>query len=377
MNEKRAGRVIIFVAFLVIICFSKVIWFFAGYFLDMGSSENRQMALRPELTLGGYGTYSGDYTAYFNDHLQFRNILVTCNSWIDYYLFDRSASEKVIKGEDGWLFYYETLPDYQGTNIYTVDELESIKNDVLATKKFLNDKGIEFIIFIGPNKNTIYGEYMPSNIKVYSEYSRVKQMVDYLRDNTDVKIIFPVEELLQAKIEHPEIINYFRLDTHWNYMGGFWASESLLKTLGANTIDYNEIDYYQVNEPDFIWHGYDEASMLGLSDILDTDINYRISTPMIETLTYDGYVPEDEEAFNNFSRVYSDAGDNRKVFFARDSFGEAVTPFIASSFSEIYSVHYGAMKRSQIDEERPDIFIYEAVERSEFKGRFNYKNWAE
>ena len=375
MKEKKTGRIIIIVAFVIIICSSKLIWLFAEKFMDTTNYENRTLATRPALTLDSFGTFPEKYNDYFNDHLQFRKNLVALNSMIDYYVFDQSASKDVIKGEDGWLFYNETLEDYQLNNLYTEEELENIKNEVLATKEYFKEKGIEFVILICPNKNTIYGEFMPSDIEVYGEQSRVRQMVDYLQKNTDVPVIFPVEELLNAKKAHPELISYFKLDTHWNYMGGFWASEPLLKALGVKPIAFEDIDYYQTSDPAYSWSGYDEANMLGLTKLLDTDINYHISNETMETITYDGYVPNDQEAFDGLSRVHSGADDKRKVFFVRDSFGEGITPYIAASFSEIYSIHRSSLKRSQIEEEQPDIFIYEIVERKDFIGTFNYQKW--
>lgn len=377
MKEKRIGPMIILTAFILIICSSKVIWFLLAKYVSGVNHENRQLSTRPALTWENYGTFSNEYTNYFNDNMQFREKLVTLNSLVDYYVFDESANEKVIKGKDGWLFFNATLSDYQRTNLYTKEELESIKDDVLATKKYLKDKGIEFVIFIGPNKNTIYGEYMPSYIEINPGQTRVQQMVDYLKKNTDVPIVFPVDEMLDIKKEHPELIQYLKLDTHWNYMGGFVASAPLLKALGAEPISFDDIDYYQINKPDFSWNGYDEANMLGLTDILNSDINYHISNKTIESITYEGYVPDDSVAFGNLSRVYSNARDKRKVFFIRDSFGEAITPYIAASFSEIYSIYRGALKQSQIDEEQPDILIYEAVERNDFRGCINYQNWDE
>lgn len=76
MKEKKTGRVMILIAFVVIICLSKGIWFFSEKYLDAANYENRQMASQPRLTLENYGTYSADYTAYFNDNLQFRNNLI-------------------------------------------------------------------------------------------------------------------------------------------------------------------------------------------------------------------------------------------------------------------------------------------------------------
>ena len=131
MKEKKAGQIIILVAFIVMICLSKGIWFFAEKYLDDENHENRQMTERPLLTPDTYGTFSADYTDYFNDTLQFRNNLITINSCIDYFIFGRSSHDGVIIGKDNWLFYCKEsdgnpISCYRGTNLYSEEELEAI-----------------------------------------------------------------------------------------------------------------------------------------------------------------------------------------------------------------------------------------------------------
>lgn len=41
---------------------------------------------------------------WFNDHLPFRNQLLTLNSFFDYTVLKTSSSDQVIVGKDGWLF---------------------------------------------------------------------------------------------------------------------------------------------------------------------------------------------------------------------------------------------------------------------------------
>lgn len=160
------------------------------------------------------------------------------------------------------------------------------------------------------------------------------------------------------------------------YGGGFFGTQPLLEALEVETTTFEDISYEAVNEPVFFWNGYDLANMLGLSDALDTDINYRISGYSENTVTYDGNVRSDRNAFSTFVRIYSDSSDTRKIFFARDSFGEAMTPYLAAEFGEIYSVYQSYMTKTQIYEEKPDIFIYEMVEREGFDG-LAIQNWTE
>lgn len=376
MKSKLVGKYIYLIAFIFVICLSRFLWLFLGKYVDTDNYENRNLTERPIFDIDSFADYPLNYEAYYNDNLPFRKSLISINTKLDYFIFHRSSSNQVTIGKDGWLFYNDTLSDYKKDNLYSQDQLEEIKNNLLVTQDFFKEQGIEFVLYIGPNKSSIYGAYMPSYIEQNEGVSRVEQVVEYLRENTDVTIIFPEEELRKVIEENSDISLYLKLDTHWNYMGGFFGTQPLLEALGIEATAFEDISYEQINEPDFIWNGYDLANMLGLSDTLNTDTNYRITGYSKNTVTYDGNVQSDRNAFSTFVRIYSDSSDTRKVFFARDSFGEAMTPFLAAEFGEIYSVHQGYMTKTQIFEEEPDIFIYEMVERAGFDG-VAIQNWNE
>lgn len=255
MQKKKTGPIIVLLSFIIILCFSWLLWIVFGKFVDADNHENRTKSPRPVFTIDTFGSYADSYEAYFNDNLPFRNQLVTLNSAIDFFVLNRSTSGSVIKGNDGWLFFAKTLNDYSKNNLYTNVELERIKNDVLKTANYFEDQGIEFVMFIGPNKSSIYGDYMPKRYETNSEPSRTEQLVEYLEENTDVKIIFPKDELLVARENYPNLVLYQKLDTHWNYMGGYFGTIPLLEALGIETRDFSEITYEQINEPDFYWGG--------------------------------------------------------------------------------------------------------------------------
>ena len=374
LKEKKLGPKLILWSF-IIICYFWFIWILSGISIEEENHENRNLATRPQFGINNYLSFSNDFTAYVDDNMPFRSLLIELNNRIDFFVFDTSCSKHVVKGKDGWLFYSSTVADIQGDNLYTPDELEKIKNDVLITKEWFDSQGIEFVIFIGPNKNTIYSDYMPSFYRISDGETRVSQMVNYLRDNTDVKIIFPVDEILTARNEYSEYQYYLKLDTHWNYLGGYFGSVPLLNQLNAEVTDLSDLTIEEVNEPVFLWHGYDEADLLGLSDVLNEDVNYRISGGLIDSIVYEGDARNNLSDFEGVVRTVSDSDDFRKVFFVRDSFGECMTPYLASSFHEVYSVHDDSFTKNMIDEEQPDIFIYESVERADFLGAFNYNNW--
>lgn len=376
MKSKLVGTRIYLIAFVVVICLPWLFWLFLEKYVDPYNYENRNPAEKPVFDIDTFADYPTNYEAYYNDNLPFRGWLISINTKIDYYIFHKSSSEDVTIGKDGWLFYNDTLSDYKKDNLYTQEQLEEIKADLLSTQSFLSEQGIMFVLYIAPNKSSIYGRYMPSYIEKNEGVSRVEQVVEYLRENTDVTIIFPEKELQKAAEENSNISLFLKYDTHWNYMGGFFGVQPLLETLGAGTTAFEDISYEEVNEPDFFWNGYDLANMIGLPDVLNKDTNYRITGYSASTVIYDGDTRNDRDVFYSFARTFSDSSDTRKIFFTRDSFGEAISPFLAAQFGEMYSVHRNYLTKTQVYEEAPDIFVYEMVERADFS-KLAVKNWNE
>lgn len=385
LKNKKWGQVIIIAVFVAAICMQFVWWFLFGLYVDLRNSddqeavmniENRVMASKPVFSLFTYPEYFADYEKFFNDNYTFRGPLISINSKLDYFIFNRSTHEDVILGEDGWLFFSDTLADYEKERLYTQEELDEILTNLLETQKYMNERGIEFIVYVAPNKNTIYGEYMPQGVNVINEISRTEQAVEYVKKNSDITIIYPKDDLMQVKEQYPNLQLYFKLDSHWNYMGGYFGVKPVMDTLGIQLPTIEEIPYEAVNEPIFQWNGYDLANMLGLTGYLNEDINYRLEGYDGEGVTYEGDASVSLEAFEGSFRTYSGAGDTRKIYFARDSFGESMTPYLARSFEEMYSISRYTITKESIEEEAPDVFLYEMAERYELAW-INVHSWPE
>ena len=58
-------------------------------------------------------------TDYIADHFALRQEMVTLNAALHTGLLATSPAEKVICGTDGWLYYTETLADYQHKLVLT------------------------------------------------------------------------------------------------------------------------------------------------------------------------------------------------------------------------------------------------------------------
>ena len=140
LKEKKIGQKIILAVFICCIVFPWPIWFVIGDFIGDKNNKNREMTARPQLSLTNYGSFADEYESYFNDTMPFRSVLISLNKKINYFVFHESTSSYVILGKDGWLFYADTLADYQRYNLYTDEELETIKNNVLNTKTYFDER---------------------------------------------------------------------------------------------------------------------------------------------------------------------------------------------------------------------------------------------
>ena len=359
MKEKKLGQIVILIAFAVIICLSRVIWFCTEKYLDSENYENRYMADQPRFTLDSYSTYSADYSDYFNDNLQFRNSLIQLNSSIDYFVFRRSSNKTVIVGKDNWLFYgksdesEDSISNYLGTDLCSDDELETIAQNCVAQRDYLLEQGKEFVIFIAPNKERIYSEYMPDHYGEPAEIYGVLQIYNYLKENTDLRVVYPYNELMETKEILEENI-YQKTDTHWNYIGAYVGASALLSELG---IEMPQIYSEEITIMDNGESSGDLAKALNMRNQLKfADRAYSVSG-------YPLHNAKQVELEDGIVSYNAEDADPRSIYFIRDSFTTHMLPYIGSQFSESCFSDVQTYTYDDLSIRNPDIVVYETIER--------------
>ena len=354
---KKYGLKIIFVAFIFVICLSQPLCGFLEGTTET-NHENRTLAEKPELTAETIDTFIDDYTKYANDHILLRNDLVTLNNYIDYYIYQQASNTNVILGTNNWLFYAnpndgDPIGAYKGQNLYTEEELAAIADNCMKQKDYLDSIGKEFVIFIAPNKERIYNEYMADMYGEPADNYRTLQLVNYLRENTLIKVVYPYEELRKAKRLICENL-YFQTDTHWNAVGAYVGTRVLLQEFG---IELPPIEKLNIKEIGPI--SGDLQGMIGLTGFDFGDCYYSVTgydTHNFEYVEYD---------FGRNIKCHSNS-DPRRVYVIRDSFGTAMAEIVGSQFSNSCMHHFEARPYSDLVEFDPDNVIYEPVERSSY-----------
>lgn len=357
MKGKKIGQRIILAAFMIVICFSWLFWILLEPYVDSTNYENREFATRPKLTIDSYKTYSDKYTEYFDDNIPFRNNLITINTAIDYFIFKQSSNENVVIGKDKWLFYAgdgDPIGCYQGTNLLSEEELEAITQNCLEIQSYLNALGKEFIIFIAPNKERIYYDKMPQQYGTPTDTYRALQVVEYLRNNTDIRVVYPYDELMQAKESLEENI-YYKTDTHWNEIGGYVGATALMRELGIEmpSIESDEMTIITGDNT-----AGDLARMLNFEkQLINTDHEYVVT----------GYNTHNVKSFEwdelSVFIYHAEGADPRKIYVYRDSFGTNMSAYIGSQFTDTYIRNRSTYSYEDFTEQNPDIFVYETVER--------------
>lgn len=262
---------IILILFLCFLIMPNIIYRIFYDSFDHTNYELRTLASKPIFILTNINEYPKKYEEYFNDYLPFRNELVKLKNLNDIFVFNNLVHKDLILGKEKWLFlkWDSLIPNYMGTYTYTTEELERAKNNLIRLKEVFNQNGADFYMVICPDKNQIYPEYMPDYIKRKSIKSGTDIFVEYIKNNSDIKVVYPKEELLKYKDKYQL---YYKYDTHWNNLGAYIGYSELMKSLNiyVENIDNVNIKSLSANERfNFggIYHYNDMANMLSLSKI--------------------------------------------------------------------------------------------------------------
>ena len=323
--------------------------------LDTTDYEKRTKAPKPVISITGLPGFPDAFNDYYSDHLPFRNELIGLNSKVDYYIFGDSPSDRVVFGDDGWLFYTGAAIDTStGKTMLTDDELKTISTNLQTANDYFRTQGIEFLLFIAPNKETVYRDKLPKYYPVISDISIGQQLVDYLRANTDINVVWPYDDISK---ESKEYYTYCHLDTHWNNIGSYIGAGSAADALDAPMLPLDKHTVTPVS--------YSRGDLSDLMHLIlkDRDTDYNIS----------GY--EDpgypvEQFYGEFMEFHNESGDERTVVMRRDSYGIRLSRYLSGQFNDMY-VMTSDSPMDTIEMFDADVFIYEVVERNAEDIRIN------
>lgn len=319
--------------------------------------ENRNLATKPNNIFDFTG-----YDNYFQDRFGGRTTLINIANYIDHGISNKQIrNELAFKGKNDWFYYIASndgnnLNDFYKKNLLSESELETFKNSVIKTSKWCEENAIKYLFVIGPNKHSVYPE---NYIDARPEgITRADQLISVFNE-LGITCVYPRDYLIEQKEKNVSPL-YYETDTHWNNLGAYYAFtqienevEKLFPNVNFPNIDYDfEVSYSET--------AGDILPMLGIKKAKSTQIAAK---------------PKNSEFSNYFEYVKNEGrggvitkGKNEnlpRVIVFRDSFYSALTPYFSTLFS---SVEYNWRRITEEDkknilENKPDLIIFEAVER--------------
>ena len=321
------------------------------FFPTTQTTENRAMAPAPKLiTEEGRlnKAFFADFESYFTEHMALRNPMVFADATVQTTLFQESNVSGVIDGTDGWLYYSSTLSDYLGTDVLSDRALYNLAVNFSIVQSFLEERDIDFVLTIAPNKNTLYGENMPyyKSYVVNPDHS-AKLLAPYLyAQNVDYLDLFEL-------FEQQEEVLYLKRDSHWNRKGALLVYDAIMNRLDLShkaPSDYTSVllqdDNGDLNKMLYSFYGKLEE-------------NYSYGTT--QNYTYANDVDSVEDGWIITENL--DAEGTLLMF--RDSFANTLIPFFSESFANAYYAkgEPNALER-YVDTYDPDCVVIQKVERN-------------
>ena len=286
---------------------------------DDTSAEKRNLVPWPSLvTEEGRPNVSivSDVGAWFEDHFAGRTQLVDLDATIKETLFMTSATDNVIVGSDGWLYYAGTLNDYRRAHPLSDRALDNIACNLALIERQLRAQGKGFAFAVAPNKNTLYPEHMPYYEVTGTGPSDLERLVPLLEQH-GVSYVNLVDALSGS--DHSL---YLRRDSHWSNEGARLGASAILEALGhhVETLGGDEVinSKEHVGDIDIMLHpvsAQGEVQKLWIDSLGWTYVDDATSVE-------DAHI----ETVADTPEIYGD------VVVYRDSFGNALLPYLASVY---------------------------------------------
>ncbi len=312
---------------------------------ETSSSEKRDLASFPSLFIDGglNADLLSEMGAWYDDHFAFRSWLISAYAGLEQSIFKESSIRNVITGNDDWLFYRETLDQYLGENALSDRQIQNIVHNLGLYQYALNSKGIAMRVTIVPNKNTVYPEQMKSRY-LQTETKDLDRVGAALSQAG-----IPYTDLKTPLVQDERTL-YYQRDSHWTNEGALLAYNALMDQMG---IAHNN---------------YDQAPTQVIEHISDLDemLNPKNLTPETDQDYSANFTYTVQNEIQDYMDSWIETRNENKpgtLFMFRDSFGEALAPYLADNFGQAYFSRLEPYNLIQMDTLHPDVVVFERAER--------------
>ena len=193
---------------------------------------------KPELTFDGYvtGEYQKQLEAYTGENFGFREPVIRLYNQYLWDFYRKTFAQDVVCGKSNWLFYPQNVSDYYGTEIYRwIDSTANASevfgreiDEMCLLRETLKPFGIDFLMFMAPEKGFLYSEYLPEHERDTTTINAREFFADGLEEKH-----FPYIEMTRWFQQIKDTVSYPLIPqtgAHWNFSCVF-AADSLFRLM--------------------------------------------------------------------------------------------------------------------------------------------------
>ena len=306
------------------------------------------------------GNYQMPLSGYNDAYYKNREIQSVITQY-DYLLFDKTESRNVLVGRNSFLFpvfkedgNYNYLRDFLGEYSYGSEGLENIYNAMLLRKMAYANQGVEYVVAVIPNAQTVYSELMPAFIRGAKGESRLSLLTEYMRTKNDITFIDLTDALLAAKDAG---VLYNNTENSLNSLGEYFVYQALYQALpegvraGTQMISFDEVDFYT-----HYTDGKALSKQAGLSSVVE---NRTISLSSSMEFNY-----QLQELFSGVEITSANhlgergtAGQSILLEFSDDWNKIALMPYFSGTFDDVAYKSNHEFSKLAVDSVHPAVVI--------------------
>lgn len=343
MKNKMKSKLISAV-FIVFIFAVAVLYVFVPK-SSFSETEKRYLAEFPEFSFEslGSGKFMSDFEEYLSDHVPFRNVLVSLNSYFEL-IKGNNGCDGVYLGSDGWLIEKP------------FDRDNRFDTNVRRITAFAKSTDIPTAIIAVPEKGYIYGEKLPKNALAYSDEVCFEKLSAQCGDSVQ---FINLSDALKTQKNVRQI--FYKTDHHWTCDGAYIGYTEICKALNLTAAEENSF-YVQLAEN---FYGTSYSTSLYTLTKPDTMriMRNKKTDGAADVVIEDGKTEKNGNMFFDDNLNGSDkytvfldgnhplvriktgnAGGRLLVF--KDSFAHCLVPFLAENYSEIVMIDLRYYKKS-------------------------------
>jgi alginate O-acetyltransferase complex protein AlgJ len=341
----------------------------AGFDPAPAPFEQRELAAAPGLprSLADARRFAARFDSFLGDHFGFRNALIRTRNVLTVCGLDASPAPATatILGKQGWLFFVgdDSVPYIEGTNLMTAEQWSAWDRSIAERSEWLAHRGIRYLVVFAPAKASIYPEYLPDWVHPSKPGTRLDQIL-WTTSKEHARELLDLRGSLRGAKSHARL--YQPTDTHWNDIGAYLAYAAIMERLSgwfpsAAAIPVGRFRMAWVLEP-----GGDLAYMLDIQGFVhELQPFLALPPPPLAHVVPSGvyatwrHWPKLQEPVVT-ERPGAEIG---KVVVFRDSFSNALVPFLSRHFRRAVYLWLNGFDTRVIEREKPDLVIQEYAER--------------